>query len=775
MASKSMSNEFKTNRFRLEDFVAIALGIIAGWAIVQGQYFSINSIFSPWHHDDFSGLAESSTYTFRAARLFSSNSIVFLAPLGSIAYYLSFFAICLSYLTLAALLVQISFDMRLSGRFNFAFGFAGSVIWFAQSSAAQMIQYLGLITNGLSALLGFAAMLTLHVYLRSRHRPLLLVLFVFLCAGSAFSKEDMSLFLLWGILLNGVVISFERNTSAAVAKCIIPLLVVLIAYGASLSHDVVYGSAFLTGKSQAYDLSHPVRNIIANLGFYFACSRSTFILSLFWAAAGIIALVQFIRIRVFTPLLYGTLFVSGAYFALLAPYLILPRRFDFYAMNFLPLLSFGIIPFAYLILKKVTVRVALPSALMIALIVGYVFYKTDRVDREAGLAWLKMLRERSLKEIQETQRAADLGLATCDSVLVSGVSDEIGPFHAVSTSYFKNKLGLSTNWVMRVEPDTRLDTWRMARPHLASDWQYLKPDQIDERSFTCGLKFDPITSRAEITAPLELSSEDWISLGRTHHHLSVVPSFLCDRRESPEAHGMQLVLAKLASSQGMSLQNGRRGEACSVQRSQIAAGQLEVGTAYVIGNNLIASLLHHNREMKHYCRPIDGFYLCSVVAGKHGLDASAAKSLVPTYRVGSNVDFSQLSNDDGIFGEGWSGNNEHGGRWSTANEATLIFHPSELPSSGFTLHISAKGLVGDGLPAQTVEVTDRLGRVDEWSFAAGETRELSIAGDAVDQNGFLILKLKIPNATSPSQFGINDDQRRLGLFVYKLRLSRKTD
>jgi len=770
-----MPNEFKTSSFRLEDFVTIALGIIAGWAIVQSQYFSINSIFSPWHHDDFSGLAETSTYTFRAVRLFSSNSIVFLARLGSTAYYLSFFAICLSYLAFAALLAKISFDVKLSGRFNFAFGFAGSAIWFAQSSSAQMIQYLGLITNGLSALLGFAAMLTLHVYWRSRHCPLLLVLFVFLCAGSAFSKEDMCLFLLWGILLNGVVISFERNTSAAIAKCIIPFLVVLIAYGASLSHDVVYGSAFLTGKSQAYDLSHPVKNIIANVGFYFACSRSTLVLSLFWVAAGIFALVQLIRSHVFTPLLYGTLFVSGSYFALLAPYLVLPRHFDFYAMNFLPLLSFGTIPFVYLILKKMTVKIALPSALIIALIVGYAFYKTDHVDREAELSWLKMLRERSLKEIQETKRAADLGLATCDSVLVSGVSDEIGPFHAVSTSYFKGKLGLSMNWVMKVEPDTRLDTWRMARPHLASDWQYLKPDQIDERSFTCGLKFDSITSRAEITAPLELSSEDWISLGQSHHNLSVVPSFSCDRSESPEAHGMQVVFAKLASSQGMSLQSERRREACSVQRSQIAAGQLELGTAYVIGSNLIASLLDHNRKMKHYCRPVDGFYLCSIVAGKHGLDASAVKSLVPTYRVGSNIDFSQISSDGGIFGEGWSDNNEHGGRWSTANKATLIFHPSELPSSGFMLHISARGLVGDGLPAQTVEVTDRHGRVGEWSFSAGETRELSIARDAVDQNGFLVLRLKIPNATSPSKLGINGDQRNLGLFVYKLRLSRKVD
>ena len=763
----------------------ILLGLILGWIVIHGPYVSVSSIMTPWHHDDFRALSWPPGFSISSTRVVSTNFISFLGQFSPIAYYSVFFAICFSCLTLAARIALIVFGVTFNSLWNFAFGITGAIAWFSQASSSQMFQYLGLITNGLSLLFALSAILLLL----NRSQPLRLsrdlgavLIFFLLCLASAFSKEDMVLFLLWGTIVAASRVAYNDGRTTGLIFVRLPVAIILFAYLAAFLHAYVYGSPFVTSRPGPYDLSDPIKNVIASSRFYLTESRASLLLVLYWmsCATGVVALS--IYHRSLSQYFWGSVFILGSYLALLAPYLMLPRQFDFYAMNFSPLLCFGIAPASYVAVRAIFPRLKLSlastSAIAVAAVVGLLFYHLEAWGRVATLAWLQTIRERSFVQIQETLRAADLGLNSCKEVAVFGVSDELGPYLAESASYMKKRLGVSAKWSISTEPNTRLDDWSKAREHVFSELKYVSSREAPAVP-GCRLEFDSKTLRASLSGPTSLTSNVWNTLGKTHRHLRVVPPWQCGFDRSPDRAGGILMFSALAKSQSMlrGEQNSpaRDERSCLKERSSVESGKLNGDTAYVIDSSIMAALVGRDRELIHYCEEVDGYYLCRIVPGHKGIDQSLIVKLLPEYVAGTKVSFAGSSGSGTIPGSGWSTVDEPSGRWSVDTKGTLIFRPGKIPARGFVLSVSGIGLVGPNLAAQDVGIEAGGIAIGHWKFAAGAVHSVSISSDAVDQKGILVVTFHIPNATTPEKLGLNTDRRKLGIFVHDITLSEKSD
>ncbi len=214
---------------------------------------------------------------------------------------------------------------------------------------------------------------------------------------------------------------------------------------------------------------------------------------------------------------------------------------------------------------------------------------------------------------------------------------------------------------------------------------------------------------------------------------------------------------------------------CLKERSSVESGKLNGDTAYVIDSSIMTALVGRDRELIHFCQEVNGYYLCRIVPGHRGIDQSIIFKLLPEYVAGTKMSFAGSSSSHTIAGSGWSTIDEPSGRWSAGTKATLIFRPRKIPTRGFILSVAGLGLVGPNLPAQDVGIEVGGVAIGHWKFAAGAVHSISIASDAVDQKGILVVTFHIPNATTPEKLGLNSDRRTLGIFVHDITLSEKPD
>jgi len=435
-----------------------------------------------------------------APRPVSSNLISFLGQFEPMIYYAAFFIISFFALSFIARLVLDIFEVELGDFGNLVFGFLGAFLWFSQVGAAQMVQYLGLMTNALSMLSAFAAAsLLVRAYGRQSRSftwPVGIA-FAGLVLFSAFAKEDMLLFLLWTCLFIAVRLHFD---GASPLKAILPAAIVVVAYGLSFAHVKIYGSPFVLGTGP-YGLAGVKDNIILAIRFYAVFSLVAAGLLFIWVVAFLLSLGLFFRSKEPPLISIGALYITGAFAALVAPYLVLPRRFEFYAMNFYPLLSFGLLPLIVMFARHCGARglAAVWTGVIVSGSATALAFHLEATNRHAHMAWLKTIRERSFIQIQETQRAADLGMRNCRTIFVTGVSDNLGPFLMDSARFMRLRMRIAAQWQIVAMPGTILEVWSKSRG-FPTNWQYVPPE-TGAPDQSCRLDFDPRTFRAAFKAP----------------------------------------------------------------------------------------------------------------------------------------------------------------------------------------------------------------------------------------------------------------------------------
>jgi hypothetical protein len=162
--------------------------------------------------------------------------------------------------------------------------------------------------------------------------------------------------------------------------------------------------------------------------------------------------------------------------------------------------------------------------------------------------------------------------------------------------------------------------------------------------------FDLASLRAAVRHQWQSSSDatptsdtSWRQLGQAHRHLEVIPAWQCDA--SPGGDVGYWIFGRLAQQQRMTINSfyaGRYSDAqleyaCREQITQLETLGLQPEAAYVFDGNQTAGLigLQYNGR---YCRRVDGFTLCSFLAGQSGLDPAVLQDLV-TLRSGAVVPF----------------------------------------------------------------------------------------------------------------------------------------
>ncbi|HYB22317.1 MAG TPA: hypothetical protein VED41_00870, partial [Solirubrobacteraceae bacterium] len=116
---------------------------------------------------------------------------------------------------------------------------------------------------------------------------------------------------------------------------------------------------------------------------------------------------------------------------------------------------------------------------------------------------------------------------------------------------------------------------------------------------------------------------------------------------------------------------------------------------------------------------------------------------------------------------------EGDGCWIAGRESRLQLPLVEPARGSLVLDLSADGFLAPGCPRQRLRVAVNGHRVSELVIEHGsELRDepIVLPREAVAGRGRLDLVLRTPDASSPARLGIDDDDRRIGVFVRRARV-----
>lgn len=504
--------EVKENGVTLRTFVATAfIFSLLGFLLIQGPEVNLRTLFVPYHPDDFSALSGGPGFHFGAPRPVSTSITYFLGSFGAVVYYTSFVAIwMLGFVATQFTVVRIfrpETPMRLSRWALLSFSMPA--VWFTLEPAATTVQYL--MSNALSYLLAMIAAclaisrpLNFDQPIKRDFRHLAFCLFVLL---SAFAKEDMIFFLLSIALWRGYLASTARaGPKRIMSEIFFTAVPVACAYALSFAHSAVVGSPFIGPHAGGpYALNTPLSNVLRNARLYFNDSPGTIVvacLALVFFLGSLAAVYSGDEHR---PKAAASLFLLLATLALASPYLLLPRFFSFYMANFIPFLLTSILVVGFTFFEtRPSPQIWLgPSLLALVMLTG--FYFIDSSARKIPIRWVGIMRGNSRKQMQETRQALGMGMTECGTVVVSGVSNTLGPFLDQSSRFLSKSTNTDLRWIILAERHTVMGD---LAPRTSTDkkWRYLLAGSNEAKALelapNCKLNFDKSTLNASwVPAP----------------------------------------------------------------------------------------------------------------------------------------------------------------------------------------------------------------------------------------------------------------------------------
>jgi hypothetical protein len=163
-----------------------------------------------------------------------------------------------------------------------------------------------------------------------------------------------------------------------------------------------------------------------------------------------------------------------------------------------------------------------------------------------------------------------------------------------------------------------------------------------------------------------------------------------------------------------------------------------------------------------------------LVGGGDDGDVDEAGMLIPL-RAGDTVTFGEDGNGDAYVAAGWSGG-ERAGRWTAGKEA-LVFVPLAEPiSDGLTMAFDLRPFIVHGkIDKQRVHVYVNDARVDYWEVSSPGRYIVHLDGTRFPGSSELTLRFELPDASSPSEHLVGQDERHLGLYLSRLTIDPALD
>jgi hypothetical protein len=271
----------------------------------------------------------------------------------------------------------------------------------------------------------------------------------------------------------------------------------------------------------------------------------------------------------------------------------------------------------------------------------------------------------------------------------------------------------------------------------------------------------------------------WAQLGKRYGRVvHVLP------RNAPDTF---LPLALFARQHHMAINFGyfarvdalRLGLARSVLEVTVSRNRLDPGSLYVFENPLLWQAVKEHKRPRDVLGVLDGWrILAPGLLDCHDCDLQALDDVRPDlpglYSLGERVAFAK--GGEGPRGgryaiEGWSAP-EDWGMWSTGPKAQLLLPLAEAPRHDVILTLYGQAFVNRRHEQQQVDVM--VNGVAQQSLLynrrrKNDIRSIRIPAAAV-QGGQVLVELRFPDAASPRELGLSDDDRKLGLGLIALRL-----
>jgi len=144
----------------------------------------------------------------------------------------------------------------------------------------------------------------------------------------------------------------------------------------------------------------------------------------------------------------------------------------------------------------------------------------------------------------------------------------------------------------------------------------------------------------------------------------------------------------------------------------------------------------------------------------------------PCMRLPARLSFADPFPEPALLEKGWSGP-EKEGRWSDAPTADLSIQLCQAPESDLDLVLDAHGLVFDRRPRSEMEIFVNGAPVGTVAFRQGTPDApvtVRLARRAFGDKDDLRLTFRFDDPRSPSELGLSDDRRALGIFMRSLTL-----
>jgi hypothetical protein len=145
-------------------------------------------------------------------------------------------------------------------------------------------------------------------------------------------------------------------------------------------------------------------------------------------------------------------------------------------------------------------------------------------------------------------------------------------------------------------------------------------------------------------------------------------------------------------------------------------------------------------------------------------------------RLREEVVFHRDGRGSGFLVQGWS-HPESWGVWSDGPVARLRFRLSPRPAGKVVLRIQLQAFVPVQSSAREVDVSIANRPIDRWRFDSGNhsgERRLVADQEMINSDGTLEIGFHILKPESPSQFGLSNDARKLGIGLVSLIVEANT-
>jgi hypothetical protein len=474
--------------------------------VVLAVFFPGNRFLPvPWQHDDFKFLAAPAHLQngcgleLPCTRPVSTNILWRMGMLGETPFYIGMFLLATMIPVLA---VRLALKLFRSAPGPWVvLGLTGGVsaCTFLFEHSLWIYRYTGLVTNLTSVVLGMLAAYSFSRWLDGRRAGFWAGAFLFL--ANALAKEDMLLFVPLFVGAEWVVRRRQGADQAPLSRLAWAYAAIAVGGGSLFAWNTwIFPSPFID-KCDAYRVSFSLPHLARQVWAYAAATHLTKVALLALLAAAVLGACRPQR-------RLAALAMVPLVVAMILPYAVLPRFFEYYCMNWLSMaVALAAVCIAASCRGWFSPRWAgiawlAPVAVLAAI---FAFSPSSANFRYCFATWLNSKQAESQYVLEQIEHHQD-ELAGADTVAVRGADDIFSPWLLTTGNYVNMKLGRRIHWLLVARPQTLAGQYLNSGSLPSGDVTMVREEDRASYAGVAVLNFDKNLNMTVQTTPKETAA-----------------------------------------------------------------------------------------------------------------------------------------------------------------------------------------------------------------------------------------------------------------------------